>query len=418
MLLKPAPVAVDLDQVARRRLVFASVAVVSVALCLLAVSFAGSAPGRSTPFGPVLGADYPNYYIAGKALNEGRPADLYDDAAQAAAYHRLFPQRPLSDRLPFLYPPWVAQAFRPLAALPYRASFAAFLVLAGLGYLVALSLLRPLVPSVSDRDWRLFLLLAVAFEPFLFECWMGGQLSVLALLAVCLALRLAHDRRPFAAGLALGVLAYKPTLLVFLGLMTLAARRGRTAAGVAVTALAGLAAGAVVAGPAAVATYASRLLGFKNTQLVIPLSKYVDVRSGAEALVGRGSALALAAAVVAMGAAAAALWRWWAARPDAPLTWAATLTVTLVANLYLPVYDMVLLVPGLLLTWVAIDEAERPAFALLAGAVAAAAWVTQPLARATGVQVETFLLVALAAFQLRALRHASTRAGAPSITTG
>lgn len=133
----------------RRRVVFVSVAVIAVALCLLGVSFAGSSPSQPTPFGPVLGADYPNYYIAARALNEGRNTDLYDDAAERRAYHQLFPQRPATEQLPYLYPSWVAEAFRPLALLPYGASFAVFLLLAGAVYVFSLSLLRPLAVALG-----------------------------------------------------------------------------------------------------------------------------------------------------------------------------------------------------------------------------------------------------------------------------
>lgn len=396
----------------RRRAVFVSAAVIAVALCLLGVSFAGSSPSRPTRFGPVLGADYPNYYVAARALNEGRTADLYDDAAERRAYHELFPEQPATEQLPFLYPSWVAEAFRPLALLPYRASFAVFLLLAGAVYLFSLSLLRPLASSVSDRDWRLFLLLAVAFQPFLFEGWMGGQLSVVGMLAVCLAIRLAHDHRPLAAGLALGLLAYKPTLLLFLGLMTVVARRWRTVAGLAVACAASFAASALLTGPGAVHAYVDRVLGFHGTDLVVPLWKYVDVRSLLEALVGRGSPVALAGALLAMGVAVAALigpWRRSSAVEAAAhhLTWASTLTVTLVANLYVPVYDVALLVPSLLLTWLVLGQDRRRLFLWLVGAICAVAWFTQPLARATGIQLQTLLLVALAVYQLRALRAMS-----------
>lgn len=393
----------------RQRLVFLSVAAVAVAVCLLGVSFAGSSPSRPTRLGPVLGADYPNYYIAGQALNDGRAGDLYNDTAEVQAYHRLFPDRPPTDQLPFLYPPWVAQAFRPLALLPYRASFAVFLVLALGLYLLALSLLRPLAPSMSDADWRLFLLLAVAFEPFLFECWMGGQLSVLGLLAVCLAIRLEHDHRPFCAGLALGLLAYKPTLLLFLGPMMVAGRRWRTVGGLAVTGAASFGVSAALTGWSPVGAYAGRLLAFGNTSLVIPLWKYVDLRSMLESLVGRGSPVATALALAAVAVAAITLSRAWSSRPTVgspagALTWAATVTVTLFANLYVPAYDLTLMVPALLLTWLALDDDRRVPFVRLAAGVAVAAWVTQPLARATGVQLETFVLAALAVVQLKMLR--------------
>jgi hypothetical protein len=49
-------------------------------------------------------------------------------------------------------------------------------------------------------------------------------------------------------------------------------------------------------------------------------------------------------------------------------------------------------------------------FLRLVGAICAVAWFTQPLARATGIQLQTVLLVALAVYQLRALRAMSSPA--------
>lgn len=235
---------------------------------------------------------------------------------------------------------------------------------------------------------------------------------MVGLLAVCLAIRLEHDHRLFTAGLALGLLAYKPTLLVFLGLMMVVGRRWRTVGGLALAGAASFGLSALLTGPAAVGAYVERVLGFQGTDLVVPLWKYVDVRSMAEALVGRGSAVALLVALAAMGAAVAVLVGPWRRRPvvgtpGGNLTWAATLTLTLVANLYVPVYDVALLVPSLLLTWLALGERPPPAFLRLVAAVCAVAWVTQPLAQATGVQLQTFLLAVLAAYQLRALRNVS-----------
>src|SRR5437763_12599852 len=94
------------------------------------------------------------------------------------------------------------------------------------------------LPSLPSADRSLILLLALAFEPFIMECWLGGQLSAFGFFCVALALRLDLAGRPFRSGLVLGLCFYKPTLLVLLLPMLVVGRRFRTLAGMAATGLA------------------------------------------------------------------------------------------------------------------------------------------------------------------------------------
>src|SRR5207248_8813631 len=118
--------------------------------------------------------------------------------------------------LPYLHPPFVAFAFRPLAQLPYAWSFAVWLLLFGALYLAALVLTLKTLRSLPSADRSLILLLALSFEPFIMECWMRGQLSAFGFLCIALAYFWQERGRPTAAGVALGFCLYKPTLLVLL----------------------------------------------------------------------------------------------------------------------------------------------------------------------------------------------------------
>ena len=184
----------------------------------------------------------------------------------------------------------MAWAFRPLARLPYPWAFAVWLVISLTLYLFGLVLtLRGLNLSPADRLTAL--LLALSFEPFVMETWLGGQLSAVGF--CCLAGCVALDRqgRPFAAGLVLGLCGYKPTLLVVLFPVLLAARRFRTLAGLAVTglALAGLTCAAV--GWEGITAFVERVTGFTRHRdgagpLELPLTKFIDLNAFTRLLLG------------------------------------------------------------------------------------------------------------------------------------
>jgi hypothetical protein len=204
--------------------------------------------------------------------------------------------------------------------------------------------------------------------------------------------------------------------------MLVLGRRAWSLAGVALTGLGLAALSLATAGPKACGDYAGALLGFARTtagapspvgDLQLRLWKYVDLNSFWKLLLGGSSWINW----VLIGAVAAVpLWRLarlWVTFPSSDesqqrLTWAATLTLTTVVNLYVGVYDTVL---GALGALVAADvlagraSGGRPklpaAFAtwLLLGYLVP--WFSQPLARATGFQLYTWILLGLAASELR-----------------
>src|SRR5207248_5035823 len=105
-------------------------------------------------------------------------------------------------------------------------------------------------------------------------------------------------------------------------------------------------------------------------------------------------------------------WRWKEVSPAAQkLIWAATITGTLVINLYVGVYDSVLAVLGMLLTADVLAR-ERgkegtflpPGFRLLLFLLYLTPWLSQPLARVTHIQMYTLVLAAAAAYPLVLLR--------------
>ena len=84
------------------------------------------------PFHHELGSDFMAFYTAGTTLNRLPPAArLYDPELQQRLRTGIMPDADKATRLPYLYPPFIAAAMSPLARLPYRWAFAAWLAIGG-----------------------------------------------------------------------------------------------------------------------------------------------------------------------------------------------------------------------------------------------------------------------------------------------
>src|SRR5689334_17979769 len=97
----------------RAKVRFVCLAVLAFSLALLVVSFA-TFDGSRTAFGPALGADFSGFYAAGTLLREYPPERLYDFDLQDRIYHRVLPEAPAEEKLPYVYPPFFTLVFRAL----------------------------------------------------------------------------------------------------------------------------------------------------------------------------------------------------------------------------------------------------------------------------------------------------------------
>jgi hypothetical protein len=420
------------DRLTRPNLRFVCLAVLAMNLLLLAGSFATSDRGR-TAWGPPLGADYAGFYTAGTVLNRYPPARLYDPDLHDRLYHELLPNLGEEQKLPYVHPPFVAFALRPLAQLPYGWSFAVWLVISAALYLTGLLLTCGPLRALSPEDRRYALLLALSFEPFVMECWMGGQLSVVGFCCLAAAFAARKAGRPFLGGIFLGLCLYKPTLLVLLLPLLLVGRQARVLAGVCLIGLVLAAVSLLAVGAQGCLDYAQVVLGFTQTttsagDLTLRTWKYVDGNSFYRLLLGSSSALNwllwTASAVVPLAFLGA---RWGRLHAGSEgyrdLLWASTLTWTLVINLYVGIYDAVLVVPAALITADVLLSRRTgkpglpPAYQLLLVLLFVTPWITQPFARATGVQLMTLVLAGLAAYQLTLARRPPSPVGTSSLAS-
>ncbi len=379
-------------------------AVLVMALAGAAVQF-GSAGPRGTATGPHLGADFAQFYAAGWIqAHEGRER-LYDLAHQDAVAHRLVPGLPPGQSLPFVYPPFLAPLFVPLARMPYAAAFAVWLAISATLAATAVGLMLTVAPRALGRDRWTAALMVASFEPLALECWLGGQIASLGAVIVAATLALGFRRnRPFAAGLALAGLLYKPTLLVLLLPLAVAGRRGRLLAGFATGAAVLAAVSVGVVGIEGVVGYARLLVGYGRIGAgggaAFRTAKYVDLASALR-LLGLAPppsrAIALLIGLALGGWLVRTAWRVGPrAGPTADLTWAAALCWTPVLGPYGPVYDLTLALPGLLLASDALAVApDRDRFTAGVRTLYLAALVAPALVVSIGIQVATPAALAL-----------------------
>ena len=166
-----------------------------------------------TFMGRPLGGDFVQFYSAGKILNTGDAAGIYDISTIVRVEHESLPTMPDTQMLLYGNAPYIAALFRPLALLPYRYAYCVWLAISLLLYSTALVIL------IGDRLPRVAYLLALSSPMFLLETWIGGQISVIAFLGIALFVDCFRRERWFLAGLSLSMAAYKPSLIAIPAVM-------------------------------------------------------------------------------------------------------------------------------------------------------------------------------------------------------
>jgi hypothetical protein len=362
-------------------------AVSLVMACALAVLVFVKGPSGNPAPGPRLGGDFAQFYAVGLIQNEQGIQRLYDLPLQDIVLHRAVRAMPADEHLPYVYPPFIAPLFRPFARLPYAWAFTLWLAVSGALYALSIGVMLSASKWIPAHDRATIWWLALSFEPFVVECWLAGQISALGCLAISLALWCDRREEPVAAGLAVSILLYKPSLLFLIVPLLLLGRRWRTLAGFGAGTAALAAVSAGVAGLSRCLEFgrlltiyarlgASGITGFR-------LTKYVDLTAFLQLLgLERASArfLALIVAVPPLATLAAVWLRASRARiRGRDLAWAAALCWSPVLNIYSPIYDTILAVPGLVLGASALRERSPQGWPLMFRALLALLYVTGAL---------------------------------------
>jgi Glycosyltransferase family 87 len=390
-----------------------SLMAVTAAVIVCGISISRGFHGQAF-MGRPLGGDFVEFYTIGTILNNFDAARIYDLKLAVDLQHSILPSMAETQMLVYGQAPYIALLFKPFALLPYLWAYVAWLGFSAALYLTGIALLFRAIALPAEHRTIGFLL-AVSFMPFIFETWIGGQLSVVIFFLWTLFFCFRRQNRLFLAGLAVALGIFKPTLVALPLAMLIIGRRWRIVQG-------------FVIGAAAVAALSMRMVGLNGCRAWVDtllfnarvasgpgeawhLAKSVDVSSFLHLLLFNASPLTGMAVVALAMVAFVLLGRaWWQSSRCVPAPtsenwlWAATLCLTLVVNSYAPIYDTILLVPAAALAAGAMARGsgeEQEAFRGWLLLLYMTAWITQPMAEFLHLQVYTLVLAGFSVWALK-----------------
>jgi alpha-1,2-mannosyltransferase len=307
------------------------------AMLLLAMT----AKGDLDSFGRPLGTDFSEIWIAGIEVDQGHPAQPYDNAAHIAEQEAHFGAA--ASYYVWPYPPYFLAPAAVLGLLPYLPALALWqFVTIALYLLCVFAILRPLrLPGGP-------IFVAVLGFPAIFINLGHGQNGCLTAALLTTGLLLL-DRRPFVAGLLFALLAYKPQFGLVIPAALLAAGHWRTIAAAVLGLIAMTCATLAAFGAAAWQGFFASTSFTRTVILEQGGLDYDKVQSpfAATRLLGGSILLAYAVQAVTTAAVIVAIVWLWRTRVDKRLKAAALLVASLLVTPYGLDYDMVVLAPAL-----------------------------------------------------------------------
>jgi len=366
--------------------------VLAVMTAGLAILWIGLSPNGVDPAGNPLGTDFIAFWTAARLTLETGAAGAYDGELHGAAQQAAFPGVDVG-YTPFPYPPIFLLFCLPLGLLPYFPALAVWMGVTGLGYWrVVRAWAAGAFPST---------LAALAFPAVIMNLGHGQTAFLTAALFGAGALAL--PRRPFIAGLILGLLTFKPHVGILIPVALLAARQWRAILGATISTLTLVAATLLVFGAPAWTAFLKQafMLGkILQTDLLDPGK--IQSTFGALRLWGAPPTLALAGqapvALAALAAVASVAYR----RPRDPAVGPVLIAATLIATPYILDYDLTLM--AIPMAWV-LSQATRKGFLRGEKLVLLAAYVLPLVSRMVAMKffipLAPVVLIALLAITVR-----------------
>ena len=336
--------------------------------------------------GFLIGTDFISFWTSGRMLAEG--ANVYDTAAHMAAQREFYAQA--GQYTAFFYPPSFLPFVWPLGLLGYFPALGLWLAVTGAAWLAAV---RAWFGALGLKGPAA--LLVLAFPPVIVTLTHGQTaFLVAALLGGGLLL---VERRPWLAGVLIGLATIKPQFGLLVPVALLASGQWRTIAGAGAAAL-GLAGFAALAfGPQVWSDWLAitREAGSATDSGVIGFGKMVSAFAGLRLVGVPGSVAFAVQAVLSLAVAAAvarASWR----RRFTPGLAALVLAGAPLATPFVLDYDLLLTAFPLAFLFA---RAREGGFAdweriTIAGVFAGAAFA-RPIALSAGVPIMPLLLAAL-----------------------
>jgi hypothetical protein len=362
-------------------------------ICTLAIAgWIAVSDGLIDRNGKPLGTDFSNVYAAGSLTWQGRPAEAYQPALQHAEEQAVFSGR----EVPFygwLYPPFFFSVAFLVASLPYAWGLAIWLAASLAAYLAAMRAIlpRPETLLIAAAFPAVFINIGHGQNGFLTAALLGGALHWL-------------DRRPWLAGVLIGLLSYKPQFGVLIPVALLAGGRWSTIGAAVATIAALLAVSFVTLGGGVWHAFADSMTFTQTVVLEQGGIGWEKIQSVFSAMRMWGAGVHLAYAVqIALALMLAASLAWlWQSNAEFELKASALATASLLATPYVLDYDLVALAVGIVFF---VRHGLSRGFRTFEISLLAAAWIAPLLSRgvagATGVPLGLVVLLAFYVFTLR-----------------
>ena len=361
-----------------------------LAICTLAlVGWIAASDGLIDRNSKPIGTDFSNVYAAGTLIWQGRPAEAYEPARQHAAEKAVFGGR----EVPFygwLYPPFFFVVAFLVASLPYAWGLAIWLAASFAAYLAAMRAIapRPETLLIAAAFPAVFINIGHGQNGFLTAALLGGALHWL-------------DRRPWLAGVLIGLLAYKPQFGVLIPVALLAGGRWNTIGAAAATVAALVAVSFVTLGGGVWHAFADSMT-FTQTVVLEPGGiGWEKIQSTFSAMRMWGAGVRTAYAIqIALALMLAASLAWlWQSNAVFELKASALATASLLATPYVLDYDLVVLAVAIVFF---VRHGMNRGFHDYEISLLAAAWFMPLLSRAiagvTGIPIGLLVLLGLYVF--------------------
>jgi hypothetical protein len=321
-----------------------------LAICLwsvCAVDF--STPGLYDRAGNIKFQDFLAFYIPASQIAQHRTAELYNPQALATDLQAIVPQRQRII-LPSLYGPQVGLLFIPLAKFSFLTAGSLWAAFSLLLYGACVYLLWKCCANLHPHAATVAIA-AVAFPP-LFHCMVRGQISALVLLSFTLAFLAFNARHDWIAGLALGLLVFKPQFLVAVPLILLLAGSWKALSALVASAASQLLLTWSYFGSAVMRAYLEMILHMpRYVGSVEPGPAHVQMHSLRSLWILLLPWPRIALALYLLSSALIVVWAaaTWKSSQSLALRFSALTVAAVLVNPHLFIYDLLVLVPALLL---------------------------------------------------------------------